>query len=117
MQQRMEALRKELGRTNADASGLGIGIGINTGVVTVGYVGSTRRFDYTAIGDTVNMASRLESNAPAGEIYIARTTFSELRGQFPCADLQVIVKGRDEPVDCLQVLWKESTQAPITRRG
>jgi adenylate cyclase len=107
MQQRMESLRKEFRTATSDGSDLGVGIGINTGVVTVGYVGSIRRFDYTAIGDTVNMASRLESNAPAGEIYIARTTFSELRGQFPCVDLQVRVKGRDEPLDCLRVTWRE----------
>ena len=66
-----------------------------------------RRFDYTAIGDTVNMASRLESNAPAGEIYIASTTFSGLRGLVPCVDLNIRVKGRDEPLDCHQVLWRE----------
>jgi adenylate cyclase len=102
MQQRMEALKPPSGITD----GIGIGIGINTGIVTVGYVGSMRRFDYTAIGDTVNIASRLESSAPAGEIYIAQTTFSELRGEFPCAELRIAVKGRDEPLDCLRVLWK-----------
>ena len=106
MQQRMDSLKEEFRKGTADASSIGIGIGINTGVVTVGYVGSMRRFDYTAVGDTVNMASRLESNAPSGEIYIASTTFSELRGQFACADLQIKVKGRDEPLDCLRVLWK-----------
>jgi len=87
------------------ASALEIGIGINTGVVTVGYVGSARRFDYTAIGDTVNMAARLESNAPIGEIYISARTYSELQGLFTCADLQINVKGRDEPLGCHRVLW------------
>ena len=106
MQQRMESLKEQFRRGTADAGSLGIGIGINTGLVTVGYVGSMRRFDYTAIGDTVNMASRLESNAPAGEIYVAHTTFSELGGHFPFADLQIKVKGRDEPLDCFRVLWK-----------
>ena len=106
MQQRMDSLKLQFQRGAADLSAFGIGIGINTGLVTVGYVGSMRRFDYTAIGDTVNMASRLESNAPAGEIYLAHTTFSELGGHFPCADLTIKVKGRDEPVDCHRVLWK-----------
>ena len=106
MQQRMDSLKEEFLKGRPDGSSIGIGIGINTGVVTVGYVGSMRRFDYTAIGDTVNMASRLESNAPSGEIYIACSTFSELRGQFTCADLRIKVKGRDEPLDCLRVLWK-----------
>jgi len=109
MQRRMQALK---GRFQKGQKGwidldLEIGIGINTGIVTVGYVGSIRRFDYTAIGDTVNMASRLESNAPPGEIYIASSTFQELRGEFPCADLQIKVKGRDEPLDCHRVLWRD----------
>ena len=51
------------------------------------------------------MASRLESNAPAGEIYISQSTFSELQGLFTCADLQIKVKGRDEPLNCHRVLW------------
>lgn len=86
-------------------NGLGIGIGINTGLVTAGYVGSARRFDYTAIGDTVNMASRLESNAPAGEIYLAQSTYAELQGLFPCAPLEIKVKGKDEPLHCHRLLW------------
>jgi adenylate cyclase len=106
MQRRMESLQEQFESESGAARGLSIGIGINTGVVTVGYVGSMRRFDYTAIGDTVNMASRLESNAPAGEIYIASTTFAELRGHFPCAELPILVKGRDEPLNCFRLLWK-----------
>jgi adenylate cyclase len=107
MQARMQALKGQFGSGKKGGVALGIGIGINTGIVTVGYVGSMRRFDYTAIGDTVNMAARLESNAPAGEIYIAGNTFSELRGLFPCVDLEVTVKGRDEPLNCHRVLWRQ----------
>ena len=105
MQKKMKTLKGQLGSASGVPSSLEIGIGINTGVVTVGYVGSARRFDYTAIGDTVNMASRLESNAPIGEIYISARTYSELQGLFTCADLQINVKGRDEPLGCHRVLW------------
>jgi adenylate cyclase len=105
MQQRMQSLKEHFRPRQGHGNALGIGIGINTGLVTVGYVGSSRRFDYTAIGDTVNMASRLESNAPPATIYIARSTFEELRGMVTCRELQIKVKGRDAPLDCHEVVW------------
>ena len=105
MQQCMESLSAATGKSRGIR--LEIGIGINTGLVTVGYVGSLRRLDYTAIGDTVNIASRLESNAPPGEIYIAKNTFAELNGRFPCRDLQIKVKGKDDPLTCYSVLWRQ----------
>ena len=117
MQTRMQGLKGQFGSGKQGGIALGIGIGMNTGIVTVGYVGSMRRFDYTAIGDTVNMAARLESNAPAGEIYIARNTFSELNGLFPCDDLRVMVKGRDEPLDCHRVLWRQLAAAGESTSG
>jgi adenylate cyclase len=110
MQQRMRSLEQVFWLDRISGKGLGIGIGINTGMVTVGYVGSSRRFDYTAIGDTVNMASRLESNAPAGEIYIAESTFVELRGLFSCRNLEIKVKGKDDPLVCHRVLWTEQPE-------
>ena len=53
-----------------------IRIGINTGFCTVGNFGSLDRLDYTAIGSTVNLASRLESIAEAGSIIISEDTFA-----------------------------------------
>ena len=104
MQERLQILKEQFRSKENRWHDLQIGIGINTGLVTVGYVGSARRLDYTAIGDTVNMASRLESNAPAGAIYVSRSTFEATHGQFECRALQIKVKGRDEPLDCYQVL-------------
>jgi adenylate cyclase len=106
MQQRMETLKEHFRPKKGGGKAVRIGVGIYTGLVTVGYVGSARRLDYTAIGDTVNMASRLESNAPASGIYIGQSTFEGLRGQFPCRDLQIKVRGKDEPLGCHQVLWE-----------
>lgn len=71
-----QALSQELlekyGRTVA------FGIGVHVGPAVVGNIGSPRRMDYTAIGDTVNTAARLEANAPGGTIYISRAVVDEL---------------------------------------
>ena len=65
---------------------LEIRIGINTGVVIVGNMGSARRLSYTALGGVVNIAQRLESNAPVGGILISARTYDLLRGAVRTAE-------------------------------
>ena len=76
MQTRMQGLKGQFGSGKQGGIALGIGIGINTGIVTVGYVEPMRRFDYTAIGDTVNMAARLDKH-----VLLARFTLPETHFQ------------------------------------
>jgi adenylate cyclase len=94
-------LRRLTAKWEADGIHIRIGIGINSGPAVVGNIGSTRRMDYTAIGDTVNLASRLESATKelAVGILISEYTYNAVRGLFRFKDMgSVQVRGRTEPV-------------------
>lgn len=107
----IQRLLIELNRDAAarDWPELRVGIGINTGIVTAGNIGSLRRFDYTVVGDTVNTASRLMSNAIGGQILICQSTAEEIGDEFDLVILPPLaVKGRLEPVRVFNVNWMES---------
>ena len=85
---------------------IAVGIGLHTGEATIGYIGSEQRSEYTAIGDTVNLASRLESNAAGGQILISEATAKESSNLFPLIMHQPIkVKNRLQPVSLFEVKW------------
>jgi adenylate cyclase len=85
---------------------IAVGIGLHTGEATVGYIGSEQRSEYTAIGDTVNLASRLESNTSGGQILISEATARAAGDIFPLtARPPLTVKNRRQPVEVFQVNW------------
>ncbi len=95
---------------------LGLHIGINTGPVLLGEVGTIG--EYTAIGDTVNIAQRLEEAAPVGSILISHTTYRHVRAIFAIQRLAPVpVKGKAEPLRAYRVLRVRPRPFRQTTRG
>jgi adenylate cyclase len=89
---------------------IGVGMGLHTGEVIVGYIGSDRRSEYTAIGDTVNTSARLESNARGGEILISDATAKAARSRYKLKPREAItVKNREQPVMLWEVDWAKAS--------
>lgn len=102
------AMRAQQELALADGSDyISMGIGINTGKVVFGSVGARSRMDYTSIGDTVNLAARLEgaNKAYGSKAIITEAVFDKLKDTFVCRELDFIkVKGKNEPVRIYEIL-------------
>lgn len=95
-------LRRQPGYEDVELS---VRVGINTGLVSVGKVGESREGDFTVYGPEVNLASRMESNAPVGGIMLPASTKRLVEHVFEFDHLGMkTVKGIDTPVDCWQPL-------------
>ena len=106
-----EEIKKELGID------FNVRIGINTGPVVVGDVGSAQAMEYTAMGDAMNVAARMEQTAAPGTIQVSQETYRLIEPFFDCEPLGgVELKGKSEPVPAYRVLQAKSA-SPHAHRG
>jgi adenylate cyclase len=92
-------------RTRDGKEPIAVGIGVSAGEAVAGTVGTEDRMEYTVIGDSVNLAARLESNAKPGQILISQRTHEAVRDLVEARPLgRIRVKGKEEEVEVYEVL-------------
>ncbi len=110
MQDAVEALNLE--RERAGQKAIAVGVGVNTGQAVVGYMGSNERHEFTAIGDCVNIASRLCGLAKGGEVLATESTIKKAGRGFQADALPLAqVKGKERGVATYRVTGVEETSA------
>jgi len=108
-----EKLQEERG-----VSGFDVRVGINTGLVVIGEMGSDLRVAYTAMGDAINLAARMEQNAPPGGVLITHDTYRHVRGVFDVLPQEpLLLKGKAEPVQTYLVQAAKPRAFRLETRG
>ncbi len=113
MQREVKDWVAEVGETDPPIS---IRVGIHTGPVLLGAVGTTA--EYTAMGDTVNVANRLQEAAPVGGILVSHDTYRHVRGIFSVWMMEpIVIKGKTDPVPAYVVLRARPRSFRLETRG
>jgi len=87
-------------------------IGLNSGPVIVGSIGDDLRMDYTAIGDTTNLAARMESHAEPGAVLLSPNTYEKIHQQFELKSLgETEIKGKEKPLEVYELI-KDKAHRP-----
>ncbi len=101
------AIKEGIAAMSDEIDGLAVGIGIHLGELVEGDIGSPRMMNHTVIGDTVNIAARLQAMAGPGQIIVSASVADDLAvaGRFAMRDLGPLrVKGKGQPIDCRELL-------------
>ena len=89
-------------------------IGLNSGTVVVGSIGDDLRMDYTAMGDTTNLAARLETSAQPGSVLVSGNLYRQTKEFFEFQPLgEIEIKGKGEPIEAYQLLRPTQVQTRI----
>ena len=94
-----ETLLERLGYTSSDRPSVSLGIGMDHGLAFVGNLGAGGITDFTALGDVVNTAARLQAEAKPGQIVMSERVYQQVAGRYPNAQaVELTLKGKSEPV-------------------
>jgi adenylate cyclase len=116
----VDAAYEMLERTTATSDPLPVGIGLTFGMARVGNVGAGEVKDFTAVGDVVNTAARLQASASPGEILMSAEVYERVAERYPGAEPRtVLVRGKSKPLQvyALGVAREPSAGAPVPGDG
>ncbi|MEK7449378.1 MAG: adenylate/guanylate cyclase domain-containing protein [Planctomycetota bacterium] len=101
----IQELGKQHENSGSEKEKYNIRVGINTGMLVAGNIGSARRIEYTVLGDTVNIASRLNQYGQSNEVVIGEGTYEYIKDKFKTKDLGYVkLKGKKQEIKVYQVI-------------